>query len=359
MAEVNMLMLGGSGAGKTCFLLGMYEEMRFGLDGFSFSALDPDVDRIFSAWWEGIERRDGVRDWPLSTDERADFEFSFNYALSRLMTFTWTDYPGSALYTGELRVLRDGLQELLADCQGVLICLPGAQLFDFLLYGRSALKALNVNDVNQMLSEQQAQGAAQPAISVVVTKYDEFLLRACRQRHDAALLRRLQRAEVEIPEAALADDEWALHLMERAVRQAINTLFAKGGGWNVLICPVTLGMHLAEEAEAGPSDTRVAAPIEVLDMHLPVMFTFLEHSRRVLCAWEEVRAARGGEVERLESQLLRMFKKSDRREARAALSEANERLKVIGARAAVVEERFPSDAIVYRDGRRISGPQGA
>jgi GTPase SAR1 family protein len=346
MSDATILMLGGASSGKTCFMLGMYNDMRYGREGFTFSAIDSDMDRLLSDRWESIENNTGMDRFPAITEEYTEYDFSFNYALRRFMTFKWIDYPGR-----ELTIRNSDLKEYLENAIGILICLPGDYILDYIAEGRRTLKSLNTDIVNQLLLDMEShyESGVRPSIIVLVTKFDLFIKKLFDGEfvNNEGVSNRLRRLKVQAHER---DDpeKYASHAVEKIVIDILKVVFAKDCGWNVLICPVTLGMEISDDNDSGPAD--------VLYMHLPVLFTFLEYARRLKNLWQDVRNGKEVEIEGVKKKWFPIFKRTAIVELSQNLEKAQARIAEIEARERIVQDGFPEDAIVYRNGERRSGP---
>ena len=65
MDTIKITMLGGTSAGKTCFMLGMYDTMKQGVRGFTFTCSDMDTDLDLSEKWEQLVDPELGKDrWP-------------------------------------------------------------------------------------------------------------------------------------------------------------------------------------------------------------------------------------------------------------------------------------------------------
>lgn len=237
-------MLGPSGVGKTCFMIGMYGIMREGVEGFTFSTPNPDHDLELSEAWDAMCDGMGPERWPTPNDHGAQhYEFQFNYALRPLMRFAWMDYRGGALRSAADEEDVVSLRQQLAGSSAVLLCVSGEWIARG-VRGNARRKAY-VADMNRFLTgwtgSDDGGGVAldpnshvgRPPVAIVITKYDY-----CRD---------------------IGKDE-----MLRRVRELFHPLFAPGSGWLTTVCPVSLGMDLSENEEAGDVDPR--------NIHLPVTF---------------------------------------------------------------------------------------
>ena len=127
--KIHITMIGPSGVGKTCFMVGMYGLMRDGLRGFTFDAEDPDVDLDLSNAWEQIRMEEGADRWPLPNDHAIrEFAFHLRYAYNPISLFRWIDYRGGALSAHsserDVQELREHVRR--SDC--LCLCVSGEAL---------------------------------------------------------------------------------------------------------------------------------------------------------------------------------------------------------------------------------------
>jgi Double-GTPase 2 len=245
---IKITMLGNSGAGKTCYMLGMYATMSLGVKGFTFATRDMDVDlELRDAWDQIIETEDEKR-WPDPTTQTTPYEFDFCYGLDELMGFDWVDYRGGALkvsskdpqYQSEVQGLINHLQH--SDC--IFLCISGEHLV-----GKTENNVAGVQrktGYDRMLQFirrlQISDNTSKPAIVIVLTKYD------------------------------LVPEEKEDSITE-IIKDMFNPFFTNGGNWLTMICPVTLGIDLSENSASGE--------IEPQNIHLPVTFA-------IYCAYKKL-----------------------------------------------------------------------
>ncbi len=75
MDKTQFTMLGMSGSGKTCYLLGMYDEMLGGMKGFTLST-DDDTDVALRRRYAIIDDASrGQGRFPAGTDQIESYEF--------------------------------------------------------------------------------------------------------------------------------------------------------------------------------------------------------------------------------------------------------------------------------------------
>ena len=239
MESIRITMLGPSGVGKTCFMVGMYGIMREGVKGFTFSSEDLDDDLLLSDWWDQIENG-GEGRWPDNTTTSRDYNFYFSYAFRELMGFKWHDYRGGALRDGKDSEDLDLLMSQLAQSDAILLCVSGEHFRTDIAAEKKVLtvsRKAQIGRMNEILTRLNRdyfrQGDTLPVVIITITKGDE-----CADR---------------TPEE-----------LENIVKQLFNPLFAPGSEWLVMICRVSLGSSLASDQNDGE-----LAPYNV---HFPVSF---------------------------------------------------------------------------------------
>lgn len=235
--NTKITMLGTTGTGKTCLMVGMYAIMRCGFNGFTFSTnLDDDND-LSRQWDRMIDGELGEDRWPASTAGSRDYSFQFNYAFRRVMGFDWLDYRGGALSDDSSN---DDVQQLtsqILDSSCVMLCVPGDLLanssVNAIINSRAKIQRMNMF-LPKVRNEAERQKRDLPGVAIVITKYDYCL--------------HMDRCEIT----------------ER-VRQLFHPLFAPDSNWLTTICPVTLGYGFSS-ADGSEAD------LDPQNVHLPVTF---------------------------------------------------------------------------------------
>ena len=125
--DLNIVMMGASGTGKTCYMLAMYAAMSGSQRGFTFSTQDLDDDLELTDTWEKL--LEGA--WPLPTANTKDWAFDCSYGFRPIMGFKWLDYRGGVLRekadNNDVKTFRERLKG--ASC--VILCVAGDQLKEY------------------------------------------------------------------------------------------------------------------------------------------------------------------------------------------------------------------------------------
>lgn len=236
MIRERITMLGTVGAGKTCFLVGMYADMSGGRRGFTFST-NPDDDLDLSDKWSRLVEA-GPDRWPPPTSTQPkSYTFGFNYGFRRIMEFDWIDYRGGALSDRSTEADVQELKQYLRQSSCVMLCVSG----EYLQVPKNAAVVRAQTGIGRMNSfltklreEIERQKKELPAVIIVVTKSDY-----CSQRSHEEI--------------------------EEQIRDLFNPLFSPDSGWLVSICSVNLGSGLAADTEKGEIDPH--------NIHLPLIFS--------------------------------------------------------------------------------------
>jgi double-GTPase-like protein len=234
--DVKITMLGTTGAGKTCFMVGMYAMLRAGHRGFTFSC-EEDLDLELSRRWMTMLEPGKDRFPPKTPDGEFRHRFSFNYGFRPVFEFEWLDYRGGALYDNQSSEEFQRLKNHLLNSTCVMLCVSGEHLAS----GRSDVivkTKCGIDRMGLLLTEMHkavatTSGQDLPPLVIVITQFDR-----CRNLNPEKL--------------------------SEQIRDLFNPAFASGGNWLVAICPVSLGKELAENPISGE--------IGPYNLHLPVAF---------------------------------------------------------------------------------------
>jgi Double-GTPase 2 len=267
---MKITMLGYTGSGKTCYMLGMYALMSMGINGFTLTAIDPDEDLQLMELWEGLV--DGNILPPPTQPQSSErpvqpYNFSFNYGAKPLIDFHWIDYRGGALKesssqseTHDSEYLREAAKA--SDCLFLIVsadCLQDPIVDDAGNIDSVAKSRINrklaLSRMNNILTTIQAQiqlerKSADPIpLAIVITKYD--LIHQSRTKEQ----------------------------MTRDIKELFNPLFQSHSddnpGWLTMICPVSLGKNLDIQ-----NGRIVDGEIDPINVHLPLIFAIYSELRK-------------------------------------------------------------------------------
>lgn len=234
---IKITMLGDSGSGKTCYMVGMFAHLQLGLGALTLSAEDLDDALRLNRLWDQMTRVEGENRWPPLTEKSAThtYRFSLNYALDPIMQFDWLDYRGGALIDSPLQEDVANLEQTLADSSCVLLCVPGECLDKPLTItsARDARIQMMLQHLTKAAKNIKENGRSLPAVVIIVTKHDL----CCARDEDDVL---------------------------EDIRKFFQPLFISGSDWRVLVTKVSLGAKLATNPDAGE--------IDPYNLEVPVVF---------------------------------------------------------------------------------------
>ena len=237
LEDIKITMLGTTGAGKTSYLLGMYAIMQTGIQGFTLSAKDMDLDLELTERWEKLISVTGEDRWPTpNAAAMENYSFSFSYGFRPLIGFEWLDYRGLALSDRSTEQDVKDLVQYLSESQCLFLCISGEHLTEPITANTvREIKSDRMNQfIQQYISQIKQPSALDPfPVAIVISKYD-----LCHHRDR---------------EAIIAD-----------VQKLFQALFTPNTGWLTMICPVSLGKELCNDLEN--------ADIVPVNVHLPVVF---------------------------------------------------------------------------------------
>lgn len=245
LKDIKITMLGTTGAGKTSYLLGMYAAMQSGIQGFTLSAKDIDLDLELTERWEQLISIQGADRWPPPNAGVVEHcYFDFNYGFRPIMGFEWIDYRGLALSDRSSEQDVQQLSEYLTESECVFLTISGEYLQNRLT--PIMVREIKSDRMNQFL-QQYISNKYQPnsnnpfPIAILITKYD-----LCHHR----------------PKEEVIED----------IKKLFQALFTANSGWLVMICPVSLGKELELD-----TDTGMIVPVNV---HLPIVFAVYSQLRK-------------------------------------------------------------------------------
>ena len=233
--------LGETGSGKTCYLLGMYYEMSMSVAGYTVVATDPDADKNLTLRYDMLKDKSRGRSrFPAGTEQAEKYNFNLQYNYETIHPFQWVDYPGGFLDSRTRDETSQQYQEVaksIMESEMLFICIDGANLV-----GSSTQKkirnvktrcAKHINPyLTDLTNELKAKNQGLPPIGILVTKYD-----MCQDDTDADEVREI-------------------------VEEAFDSLFNRNDTF-VAIIPVSLGDTLEDDNYQGDLDP--------LNVHLPIL----------------------------------------------------------------------------------------
>ena len=320
LKDIKITMLGTTGAGKTSYLLGMYAAMQSGIQGFTLSAKDIDLDLELTERWEQLISMQGADRWPTPNAGVVEHcYFNFNYGLRPIMSFEWIDYRGLALSDRSNEQDVQELSQYLAASECVFLTVSGEYLQDRVT--PTTVRELKSDRMNQFL-QQYISNNYQPttnkpfAIAIVITKYD-----LCHHR---------KREEV-------IED----------IKKLFQALFAPDSGWLVMICPVSLGKELESDTDNG-----TIVPVNV---HLPVVFAVYSQLRAYGLMIKDHRLVLTENIEKTQklNPLLRWLKKSERQKQLSELEMSDRDIGLIKNNMQLLAREL-EEVSLFQDGNEVT-----
>ena len=233
--------LGETGSGKTCYLLGMYYEMSMSVAGYTVVATNPDDNNNLTLRYKLLnDKSRGKSRFPDPSNEVQKFDFSLQYNYETIHPFQWVDYPGGFLSPEAKANNSEMYQELeksILESEMLFICIDGANLV-----GSSTQKkirkvktrcAKNINPyLVDLRNKFKNEDKGLPPIGMLVTKYD------------------------------MCEEDTNPDEVREIVEEAFQGLFG-GNDTFVAIIPVSLGDTLEDDDYKGDLDP--------LNVHLPIL----------------------------------------------------------------------------------------
>ena len=235
MAEINKFtILGETGSGKTCYLLGMYYEMTMGVAGYTLTTQNPDDDKNLTVRYEMLnDKQRGQSRFPDPSDSMQKYNFNLQYAYENILPFEWIDYPGGWLdpkFKDTNNQQYQAVEKNIKESDMLFICIDGANLT-----GSSPNRKIrNVKskcgrNISPYLAEFNGK---LPPIAMIVTKFD-----MCEADTDAGEVKEI-------------------------IEEAFEGLFQRDDVF-IAIVPVSLGATLQDDSYSGDLDP--------LNIHLPIL----------------------------------------------------------------------------------------
>lgn len=227
MADAKFTILGMTGSGKTCYLLGMYAKMSGGIEGYSISTND-DMSVDLRNRYMKMRRGKGNDRFPGMTDKMSKYTFDLNFNNQSIFSFDWLDYYGGMLETkneGDFKGYQE-LKETIRKSSCLFICVDGDYLrgdniedkIDDIRYDCS-------NVINEFFTDYFKENKTLPPTAILITKYDKC--------------------------AKDTNSEEIYTIMKKC----FSPLFTESRNSNinrfVTIIPITLGMNIAEDNYGG------------------------------------------------------------------------------------------------------------
>ncbi len=326
-AEVKITMLGISGAGKTCYMLGLYATMQLGLQGFTLSTTDLDEDLRLTSLWERMVDTEGKDRWPPPTGEEPyQYEFDFSYGIKRLIGFDWLDYRGGAMQDISTKADVQTLLNRLRESNCVFLCVSGEFLTEEASSDsqlRPIARQAGVDRMNKylaFLSNNLSDHQRPFPLVIVITKYDK-----CKHR---------------------TQDKSSREKLIDEIKKMFGPLFMPNKDWLIMLCPVSLGKELEANTNTGKINPK--------NLHLPLVFALYAKFREyVMTEQERVNEAQNRlDTLRNGNWFQRLFSGDEERVAADDLVSAQNQLQERQKRMALLAQEL-ANAQIFLGGKEI------
>ena len=171
--------LGETGSGKTCYLLGMYYEMSMGEAGYTVVATNEEDDAKLAERYERLKDKSrGQSRFPQPSDQMQKYNFVLAYDYEGIAEFEWVDYPGVWLDVRERSKLSsredyNKVKESILKSDTLFICIDGENLVGNDIRSKIRKVATKCSfNINPRLTELKKEAKRFPPIVIIVTKYD-------------------------------------------------------------------------------------------------------------------------------------------------------------------------------------------
>lgn len=237
-------MLGESGSGKTCYLLGMYMSMNMDLGGIGYTIVAKDEQvrkNLTTSYYKLEDDGRGESRFPDTTDNVQKYTFWLQYAYETILPFEWIDYPGAFLDPTQVDTTDAKYKEVeksISESSTIFICIDGANLVEGDIYAKiRRVKRKCTARINPYLGnlkeKLKREGRWLPPICIIVTKFD------------------------------LCGDYVSMDELRDIIEEAFKPLFMSDDTF-VTVIPVSLGIDITDDDYKGELD-----PVNI---HLPILF---------------------------------------------------------------------------------------
>lgn len=175
MADTKITVLGMTGSGKTCYLLGFYYKMGSGMKGYTITTDDDTDVELRDRYAKMCDSSLGAARFPTGTDNISKYLFYLQYGYNTIMSFDWIDYPGGVLdrkNEGNLEEY-ESIKKSINDSSCLFICVDGE-----LPVGNDIDEKIDkVKDncssvINTFFSDYTKTKNKIPPTAIIITKYD-------------------------------------------------------------------------------------------------------------------------------------------------------------------------------------------
>jgi hypothetical protein len=237
--QTKITMVGPSGTGKTCYMVGMIIIMQhLGINGLKITPVDLTQGQLLEEQWDIMQGQTGADRWPPGSVVPTQYIFNYSHAFQTFAKFDWLDYRGGGLDDPQER---PDLVNTICTSDCVFLCLSAEHLANGL--NLQAARKAKLATMNTIMVELATKINATPQnpfpVAIVVTKAD-----------------------------LLANFNGTIQQnFADSIKPYFDALFQSNSPWLTAIIPVSLGAELAQNPDSGK--------IEPMGVHLPVSFGVL------------------------------------------------------------------------------------
>ena len=239
MADGKFTILGETGSGKTCYLLGLYYKMRSGIGGYTMGIDDVEKgDSLVIAFNRLRDKKLGENRFPNGTNEKMQYNLSLQYNLNTLKKFSWIDYPGSFLMPGNRDINDAQYKEVERDIKTsevLFICVDGENLVEGDV--EEKIEEVSTNsafNITPYLADFKKNNGVLPPIAIIVTKCDLF-------------------------QDSLTQEDF-----QTIIEKSFSPIFGTNKESYIAVIPVSLGKDIKDDGYKGK--------LKPLNIHLPIFF---------------------------------------------------------------------------------------
>ncbi len=174
-SDARFTAIGLSGSGKTCYVMGMYQQMAIGFEGFNLVTTNSKAHQL-EDWCDVLNDQSKGRDrFPAGTDigDISDYHFSLKYKNKSVMSVDWMDYAGGLLRAdnhdnySKLESSIENSSALYIFIDGELLCFKSTEDKIESVQRKCAFK------INHFITEfSEKHNECLPPVVFVVTKAD-------------------------------------------------------------------------------------------------------------------------------------------------------------------------------------------
>lgn len=176
MNKARITILGMTGAGKTCYIMGMYDEMLNGIDGYTIVCKNGEDAVQLGNMVKNINNlslRPEDR-FPRGTNQPCSYDFLLRKGSEDIVEFSWLDYPGDIVKSktnGDINAYNQ-LKSNFNQSDAVLICIDGNDLKGNSIAAKKSRVKRAARNISSFLADYCNEQDKLPAIGFLVTKYD-------------------------------------------------------------------------------------------------------------------------------------------------------------------------------------------